>query len=317
VLFVSDVSNTSSENLITDAISATGKSVGVWRSDTMGKATDLDLASFSTVVWGAAQFLTVLDAQDMIKLTGYVNAGGHLLLSGQNLAWAYCDPISPFFNTTALAWFQSTLGTDYIANIGSTDFVTSQLSDPAFSGASFNINGGDGSNNNLSPDMITGFGDGTTSLTYSGGGGALVRSNLGAGYTAFASFGIEGIDLASNRSAFLSDVFAWFSNPASAVNNGILPAFSGQPEVWPNPFNPQTSIRFEVGGERAVPATVTIYNVQGRAVRHLLNDTINPGPQDVIWNGRDDGGRILATGVYLARVTVADAQKLVKMTLVK
>jgi len=317
VLFVSDVNNTTSETLIADAIAATGQTVGVWRTDTMGKTTALDLANFPTVVWGAAQFLTVVNAQDMINLTSYVSGGGHLLLSGQNLAFSYCDPISPFFDVTALAWFQTTLGTDYVGNLGSTDFVTSQLSDPAFSGASFNINGGDGSNNNLSPDVIIGTGSGSTSLTYSGGGGALVRSSLGSGFTAFASFGIEGIDSASSRSAFFSDLFNWFNNPASAVNDRDLPVFSTQPEVWPNPFNPQTRIRFEVGGERAVPVAVTIYNVQGRAVRHLLNDTVSPGPQEVVWHGRDDGGRDLATGVYLARVTVADTQKLVKMTLVK
>ncbi|MFT5314959.1 MAG: flagellar hook assembly protein FlgD, partial [Candidatus Krumholzibacteriia bacterium] len=60
-----------------------------------------------------------------------------------------------------------------------------------------------------------------------------------------------------------------------------------------------------------------VYNLQGRAVRQLYAGSVNPGPQDVIWNGRDDAGRNLATGVYLARVTVGGTQKLVKMTLVK
>jgi len=253
----------------------------------------------------------------MTNLTNYINGGGHVLLTGQNLAYSYCDPVSPFSDANTLAWFNNTLGADYVSNLGSTDFVTSQASDPVFSGTGFNLNGGDGSNNNVTPDVISGTGSGTTSLTYSGGGGAFVRSNFGSGYTAFASFSMESIDDAGSRADFLNGVFNWFANPVSAAGDGALPLFSKQPEVWPNPFNPQTKIRFEVGGERAVPAEVTIYDLQGRAVRHLYQGTVNPGPLDVIWNGRDDSGRNLATGVYLARVTVADTQKLVKMTLVK
>ncbi|MFT5232714.1 MAG: hypothetical protein ACI9UQ_000736, partial [Candidatus Krumholzibacteriia bacterium] len=317
VLLVSNVSDPANENLIADAITATGKTHGVWRPSTMGKATDLEMANFPTIVWAAASTLTSLETEDMTNLTAYVNGGGNLVLSGQNLAWANCDPGSPFFDTDAVTWFQSTLGTDYVGNLGSTDFVTSQVSDPIFSGASFNVNGGDGSNDNSSPDIVSSTGLGTVSLSYSGGGGALIRSGLGAGYTVFAAFGIEGIDSVGKRSAFMTSALNWFTNPTSAAGDGVLPLFTRQPEVWPNPFNPQTKIRFEVGGERAVPAEVTVYNLQGRAVRQLYAGSVNPGPQDVIWNGRDDAGRNLATGVYLARVTVGGTQKLVKMTLVK
>ncbi len=60
-----------------------------------------------------------------------------------------------------------------------------------------------------------------------------------------------------------------------------------------------------------------VYDLGGRAVRHLFQGTVNPGPQRVDWNGRDDSGRHLATGVYLARVQVAQEQQIVKMTLAK
>lgn len=317
VLFVSGVGAGATETLFTDAISATGKTHATWDLASMGKATAADLTPFDTVIWGTGAFLSGLDTADMTALTAYVNGGGNVFLTGQNLAFAYCDLGSPFYDATAHAWFQNTLGTAYTANVGSTDFVTAAASDIIFGGATYAINGGDGSNNNNSPDVIAPFGGGSAGLDYSGGGQALVSTDPAGGKTAFASFGFEGIATAASREAFLTKLFAWFAGEASAVGDAVLPVLARRPQAWPNPFNPQTNIRFEVGGARAVPAEVTIYDLQGRAVRRLFQGTVVPGPRSLTWNGRDDRDRHLATGVYLARVTVANEQQIVKMTLAK
>ena len=317
LLYVEAVSGASSEALYADAIAAAGKTHATWTPADMGKVPAADLANFATVIWASGAIPTGLDATDMTNLTAYVTGGGTLLVSGQNLASAYCNPASPWFSTTAHAWFQNSLGTDYVANIGSTDFVTSLISDEIFSGASYNINGGDGSNDNNSPDAITATGNGNTSLSFSGGGTALVRSFKGAGRTVFASFGIEGIADNTSRTDFLAKVLAWFQTTVVAVGDDLQPVLARRAQAWPNPFNPQTSIHFEVGGDRAVSSEVIVYDLGGRAVRHLFQGTVNPGPQRVDWNGRDDSGRHLATGVYLARVQVAQEQQIVKMTLAK
>ena len=110
---------------------------------------------------------------------------------------------------------------------------------------------------------------------------------------------------------------SWFESTVVAVGDELQPLLARRAAAWPNPFNPQTSIRFEVGGDRAVNSEVTVYDLSGRAVRHLFAGTVNPGPQSVNWNGRDDQGRHLATGVYLARVQVNEEQQIVKMTLAK
>ncbi len=72
-----------------------------------------------------------------------------------------------------------------------------------------------------------------------------------------------------------------------------------------------------VGGTLSVQAEVIIYNVKGQAVRNLLQGTVSPGPQNLVWDGRSNDGRTLATGIYMARVRLADESKTVKMTLVK
>ena len=317
VLYVAAVGGAATEALFTDAITGAGKTHATWTPSDMGKISDLDLANFPAVVWGAGGSLLGVDATDMTNLTNYVTGGGNLVLTGQNLAFSYCNPASPFYTPTAHAWFQNSLGVDYVADVGSTDFVTSLVGDEIFSGASYNINGGDGSNDNFSPDVISATGNGNSSLSYSGGGTALVRSFEGTGRTIFASFGIEGIADGASRTDFLTKALGWFQTTVVAVGDDLQPVFARRAAAWPNPFNPQTSIRFEVGGNRAVSSEVTVYDLSGRAVRHLFEGTVNPGPQSVDWNGRDDHGRHLATGVYLARVQVAQEQQIVKMTLAK
>lgn len=317
VLFVSGLVNSAEDAYFTDAIAAAGKSHATWSLADMGKATAVDLGNYETVIWGVGGALTGLDSDDMTNINTFMAGGGDFLLSAQNLAFAKCDPISPFYDPAAHLWFQNTLGTDYAANLGSTDVVSSLGSDAIFHGASYNINGGDGSNNNLSPDALLATGVGQTSLTYTGGTTALVRTFQGDSKTAFASFGIEGISSEVARNDFIAKTLTWFASQASAVDDGQAPRLTRRALAWPNPFNPQTSIRFDVGGQQALPAVVTIYDVSGRSVRHLFVGDVNPGPNSVTWNGQDDSGRHQSTGVYFAKIQVAQEHQVVKMTLVK
>lgn len=68
----------------------------------------------------------------------------------------------------------------------------------------------------------------------------------------------------------------------------------------PNPFNPSTTIRFELS--RTGQVELRIFDVSGRLVRDLGAGWRETGPQRVRWDGRDDHGEAVATGVYLARL---------------
>lgn len=68
----------------------------------------------------------------------------------------------------------------------------------------------------------------------------------------------------------------------------------------PNPFNPMTVIEF-VMPESAVVELV-VYDVRGRRIRTLVHDVQAPGRQQVVWDGRDEAGRDLASGAYLVRL---------------
>jgi len=94
-----------------------------------------------------------------------------------------------------------------------------------------------------------------------------------------------------------------------------LPArFQLRPNV-PNPFNPSTTIRFDV--PRTSRVRVEIYNLRGERIRVLRDETYSAGHHGALWDGKDDRGSGIASGVYLVRVVSDGFEGRQKVTLVK
>lgn len=94
-----------------------------------------------------------------------------------------------------------------------------------------------------------------------------------------------------------------------------LPAATRLANVQPNPFNPATTVRFELA--RAARAQVRVYDLSGRVVRTLVDEQRPAGTQAVVWDGRDDAGQAAASGVYLVRMVADGVEQSVKASLVK
>ncbi len=114
--------------------------------------------------------------------------------------------------------------------------------------------------------------------------------------------------------ARLAPTQAWFAAATITVSLD-LPAASRVIAATPNPFNPQTSLRYELGA--ATTYAIRIHDARGRCVRHLAAGDATPGMAEVIWDGRDDRGRALPTGTYLARLTTDASTSSLKLTLVR
>ncbi|UCH62961.1 MAG: T9SS type A sorting domain-containing protein [Fidelibacterota bacterium] len=84
---------------------------------------------------------------------------------------------------------------------------------------------------------------------------------------------------------------------------------------YPNPFNPTTTIGFDLPQTGAV--TLRVYDVLGREVRQLMNRPMGPGHHYVTWNGRTDDGREVPTGIYIARLVTPENARSIKMVLLK
>ncbi|UCH85834.1 MAG: T9SS type A sorting domain-containing protein [Candidatus Latescibacterota bacterium] len=96
----------------------------------------------------------------------------------------------------------------------------------------------------------------------------------------------------------------------------VLPDRFALYQNTPNPFNPSTTIRFDVpaaGGH----VDLRIYDVSGRLVRTLVDGTVPAGEQSVVWDGRDNRGAHVTAGVYFYRLLAPGFTETRKLVLVK
>ena len=85
----------------------------------------------------------------------------------------------------------------------------------------------------------------------------------------------------------------------------------------PNPFNPATTISYSVPEGTLVKVTLKVYDIRGRLVRTLVDEVREPGSYTVFWDGKDDNGWHVSSGVYLYRMRSGDFLQTRKMVLLK
>jgi hypothetical protein len=84
---------------------------------------------------------------------------------------------------------------------------------------------------------------------------------------------------------------------------------------FPNPFNPETTIRFDL--PRAMSVRLAVYDVQGREVARIADGSLPAGTHAVKWDGLDRGGHRVASGVYWYRLEAGEISLSRKMVLLK
>ena len=84
---------------------------------------------------------------------------------------------------------------------------------------------------------------------------------------------------------------------------------------FPNPFNPSTEIRFDLPENDHV--TLAVYNMMGQKVKTLASRNMTPGYHSIIWNGTNDSGAKVATGMYFYSINTKNFQSIKKMLFLK
>jgi hypothetical protein len=100
------------------------------------------------------------------------------------------------------------------------------------------------------------------------------------------------------------------SGPRMAATSGVLEASNS-----PNPFNPTTRIAFVLAG--AADVTLEVYSADGKRVRRLASGHYPAGDHGVVWNGTDDAGQAVASGIYFYRLRAGRDVLTKKMVLIK
>lgn len=108
---------------------------------------------------------------------------------------------------------------------------------------------------------------------------------------------------------------AYNQTPTSVhPDNEILPSEFAL-KNFPNPFNPSTTISYDL--PKLAEVNLTVYDVKGREVTTLVKTMRNAGTHNVQWNGLDDSGNQVSTGVYLAKLRAEDFSQTIKMLYLK
>lgn len=127
------------------------------------------------------------------------------------------------------------------------------------------------------------------------------------------SFAIQSVS--NNAYVLFVDDVKVISTDGTGNDDPIEPAVTVLNGNFPNPFNPVTNIKFSL--KEAAPVSIDIYNVAGQKVKTLVNGKAKAGANQVTWNGTDNNGKKVASGVYFYRMSSGKYSSTKKMVLMK
>jgi hypothetical protein len=104
-------------------------------------------------------------------------------------------------------------------------------------------------------------------------------------------------------------------DPSGVENEGLIPEVFNISQNYPNPFNPSTTIRYAIPNVSYV--SLRIYDILGREVKTLVNSEQNIGIHSVQWNGDNNYGNKVSSGIYLYKIEAGNFIMTKKMILLK
>ncbi|MBN2416318.1 T9SS type A sorting domain-containing protein [bacterium] len=165
----------------------------------------------------------------------------------------------------------------------------------------------DSTNNVVGQEFKFGIGGGDNEGGYGNNHIANI-DDAGAAYTIYTQFGS------------IDPVFydAWdfdLMMPTDVDDAGSQPLTFQLNQNYPNPFNPETRISYTI--PRDVTVTLSVYNLLGQKIATLVDGRMTAGSHVVTWNGKDQFGRQVGTGVYIYRIDAGTFNATNKMLLMK
>ena len=118
-----------------------------------------------------------------------------------------------------------------------------------------------------------------------------------------------------NGFSVLTSLIANLTTDASTLDGKTSPSDCGLSQNFPNPFNPETQIRYDIPSETHVK--LTIYDIKGRYIRTLFQGEQVAGHYHFTWDSRDETGRSVPNGVYIYQLVTESQTFARKMILIK
>jgi len=228
---------------------------------------------------------------NVITSVSYVDNGWPALPAG-NYKWAVKAVYTN--NVLSLAAFSNVLLKPPTLSGTLTGMVRNQSNLP-IPGATINASG----------QIATSLTDGTYTMQV-----AVGTYDVTCSATGYQSMTMNGVVITQGQTTICN-----FLNMLVPIDDEVLINQTVLKGNYPNPFNPETTIAFDVKGTQ--PVCIEIYNMKGQLIRTLVDKVKHQGHHSVIWNGRDEHGNSVASGVYHYRMRAGSYKADRRMMLLK
>lgn len=131
---------------------------------------------------------------------------------------------------------------------------------------------------------------------------------------------VEGLNPRSGTFASLGHIYDFTkqlekSAPSQEAGRKELPLSTVLLANYPNPFNPETTIKYQI--PKSTHVTLKIYNLLGQEIRTLVDEVREVGSYAIRWDGKNDSGQVVASGIYLYQIQAGDFVQVKKMAFLK
>ncbi|MDK9699697.1 MAG: S8 family peptidase [bacterium] len=304
-MLIDDDNGATYENYYKVALDSLGESYDYWNIATQGVPTSSDMSRYYDFIWftGDATTNTITTAEQT-AISWIMNNNRRLLLSGKEIG----EEIG------SSSFHQNVLHATYVASSSQTR-ANGIAGDALSGGGNLLLVGSSGAGNYSSSNALTPVGGAVARWNYTNGNtGAIsysVANRIRLVYCGFPVESIHGSASTITRWAFLSRVLTAFRNTAvGEETDGALPTDFQIQSVYPNPFNPSTTIAFSL--PRSSEVKLSVYDVSGRLVANLGEKNYTAGFHSLQWNASN-----VAAGMYIVRMEAAGTVSTHKALLMK
>ncbi len=216
-----------------------------------------------------------------------------------------------FFNNQLVTVWEDTRSATtqiYLQNLNS-DGTIGVIAQPSGISGTVALNGGNGFITNvvitIGDQVISPANDSTYSVLLPAG--IYTVTAVLADYETFADTVIVTEGQMTNLNITLDYIIGANDNVANKKVNFV--------NVYPNPFNPSTTISYNLTARSHV--SINVYNTKGQIVKNLCNEERNPGTFQLVWNGKDSNNKKCSSGVYFIRMNAGEYNSVKKVMLLK
>jgi hypothetical protein len=270
-----------------------------------------NLRGFDAVVWQTAYATnTILVPGDIAAMQAYVEGGGALYLNSMDFLTTVSAP-TEFTNMLGVASWTINTRAAQETGVGEdpiSDGLVLPLTWPVTQ-----ANRTDTVNPTSTATAILFSEDNEPNAIRNISGGRVVFSTI-----PHNTFSTSAPD-PNNARTVMQRIMSWLvTTDISTVADGPMAGGIGLLSAQPNPFRPGTELAFRISESAAgAPARLTLVDVSGRAVRSLVDGRLPVGLHHVLWNGRDDAGNPVASGIYFAKLDTRDGTVMNKLVRIR